>query len=283
MNRPVMNHRVTRLLLALYPRAWRDRYGAEVTSLTDELIRAGETTPLPAGLNLVAGAMMERARELAGSRNALAVMSAAVIIAMIGGAYAVTGSARPSPAPRSVAGAGCLVEPSFQVPVSTAAGARLRPAAPPRFKTPPSPARRWLGVSVAARPPVLVVRPDRVRLIRTAAPRLARPPVRALIGTAAPRLFRIAASGLVGTAAPRLGSSAKPTLALRARPESALTVKPLSAQPVESGLARTAAPVWTGLIGRSCRSSSAAQDPVSGQGQILRVRPPVPVATRVTR
>ena len=95
-----MNHRVTRLLLALYPRAWRDRYGAEVASLTDELIRAGETTPLPAGLNLVAGAAVERARALAGSRNALAVMSAAVIIAMVGRVRG-DGQRAPGPAPRA--------------------------------------------------------------------------------------------------------------------------------------------------------------------------------------
>ncbi len=132
-----MNRRVTRLLVALYPRAWRDRYGAEVTSLTDELIRAGETTPLPAGLNLVAGAMTERARELAGSRNALAVMSAAVIIAMVGGAYAVTGSAGPGPAPHAVASGNCLVQPLFQVRLSAVPGTRLQPIARAPFSDRP--------------------------------------------------------------------------------------------------------------------------------------------------
>ncbi len=122
-----MNRRVTRLLLALYPRAWRDRYGAEVASLTDELIRAGETTPLPAGLNLVAGAAVERARALAGSRSALAVTSAAVIVAMVGGAFVVTGGARPGSGPRGLASANCLVEPPLQVVFPAAV--RLRPTA----------------------------------------------------------------------------------------------------------------------------------------------------------
>ena len=53
-----------RWLLALYPRAWRDRYGKEVGDLADELIRAGDTTPLRAGLDLVAGAAMERGRAI---------------------------------------------------------------------------------------------------------------------------------------------------------------------------------------------------------------------------
>ena len=50
-----MNRRLLRALLALYPRAWRDRYGAEVAHLTGELIAAGETTPLAGALNLMAG------------------------------------------------------------------------------------------------------------------------------------------------------------------------------------------------------------------------------------
>jgi len=61
-------------LLALYPRAWRDRYGREVAALTDELIRAGDTTPLRAMLGLVAAAAAERARAL--SRLAMPVIAA---------------------------------------------------------------------------------------------------------------------------------------------------------------------------------------------------------------
>jgi protein-S-isoprenylcysteine O-methyltransferase Ste14 len=60
----VVNRHVQRLLLRLYPRAWRDRYGAEVTALTDELVAGGDTTGRHAGLNLLAGAVAERGRAL---------------------------------------------------------------------------------------------------------------------------------------------------------------------------------------------------------------------------
>lgn len=55
---------MNRLLLALYPRRWRERYGAEVADLAEELVRAGEVTPLRAALDLVAGAAVERGRVL---------------------------------------------------------------------------------------------------------------------------------------------------------------------------------------------------------------------------
>jgi hypothetical protein len=65
-----MNRHLLRALLALYPRSWRDRYGAELASLTEELIRAGEIAPLPAMVNLAGGAALERGRVLVGSRRA---------------------------------------------------------------------------------------------------------------------------------------------------------------------------------------------------------------------
>jgi protein-S-isoprenylcysteine O-methyltransferase Ste14 len=68
-----------RWLLALFPHAWRDRYGGEVAELTGELIRAGDTTPLRAGLDLVAAAAAERARAL--SRPAVLTTAAAAIMA----------------------------------------------------------------------------------------------------------------------------------------------------------------------------------------------------------
>jgi protein-S-isoprenylcysteine O-methyltransferase Ste14 len=75
-----------RWLLALYPRAWRDRYGREVADLTEELIRAGDTAPLRAGLGLAAAAAVERGRAL--SRPA--VLTAAAIIAATRAARAHT-------------------------------------------------------------------------------------------------------------------------------------------------------------------------------------------------
>ena len=56
--------RVAWLLMLLYPRAWRDRYGAEVLRLTRELVAAGETTPARAAL---AGALCSLHRPAAGA------------------------------------------------------------------------------------------------------------------------------------------------------------------------------------------------------------------------
>jgi hypothetical protein len=246
-----MNRRVTRLLVALYPRAWRDRYGAEVTSLTDELIRAGETTPLPAGLNLVAGAMMERARELAGSRNALAVLSAAVIIAMVGGAYAVTGSARPGPAPRAVAGGNCLVQPLFQVRLSAVPGTRLQPIARAPFSD---------------RPPRARPQPGQPRLSQPGSgrPRLSGPP------SGRPRLSRLRLRGRGLAVAVAMANPARPQVRVT-RPDRVARIRPAKINRIVR-------------IARSCeRSPAAAQEPVPGPARTLRVQPPVPVATRVTR
>jgi len=71
---------MNRRLLALYPRAWRDRYGTEVADLADELVAAGETTPLRASLGLVAGAAAERWR-IAASRAVLVPAAAAAAVA----------------------------------------------------------------------------------------------------------------------------------------------------------------------------------------------------------
>lgn len=98
-----LNRHLVRLLLALYPRAWRDRYGAEVVRLTEELIRAGETTPAQGALNLAAAAIAERGRALADSRRTVAAMAVAALIAVAGGFYA-TAHARP-PGPASAPGA----------------------------------------------------------------------------------------------------------------------------------------------------------------------------------
>ena len=73
-----MNRRV----LALYPRGWRDRYGCEVANLADELIMAGETTPLRAALGLAAGAAVERCRAVA-CRALLAAAVAACGMALL--------------------------------------------------------------------------------------------------------------------------------------------------------------------------------------------------------
>jgi protein-S-isoprenylcysteine O-methyltransferase Ste14 len=76
---------VNRRLLALYPRRWRHRYGAEVADLADELVAAGDTTPLRAALGLLAGAGAERWRVL--TTRAVLVPAAASAVAV--GAIAV--------------------------------------------------------------------------------------------------------------------------------------------------------------------------------------------------
>jgi protein-S-isoprenylcysteine O-methyltransferase Ste14 len=78
-----------RRLVALYPRAWRDRYGGEVADLTDELIREGRTTRRRAGLELVRGAAAEHGRVLARS-PAAGLGAAAAIMAGAGIGLAVT-------------------------------------------------------------------------------------------------------------------------------------------------------------------------------------------------
>jgi protein-S-isoprenylcysteine O-methyltransferase Ste14 len=65
-----------RRLLALYPRAWRERYGPEVAELSDELVRAGDTTRLRAGLDLAAGAAVERGRALSRPARRIAAAGA---------------------------------------------------------------------------------------------------------------------------------------------------------------------------------------------------------------
>jgi protein-S-isoprenylcysteine O-methyltransferase Ste14 len=89
---------VNRRLLALYPRGWRERYGAEVADLSDELIAAGDTTPLRAVIDLLGGAGVERCR-VATSRAVLVPAAAAAAVA--GGiALAVSHTLHGAPAAR---------------------------------------------------------------------------------------------------------------------------------------------------------------------------------------
>ena len=78
-----MNRHLLRVLLALYPRAWRDRYGAELAGLTEDLINAGEIRPLSAVVNLAGGAALEWGRVLAGSRYVVGEVAVAGLVAGI--------------------------------------------------------------------------------------------------------------------------------------------------------------------------------------------------------
>jgi len=86
---------MVRWTLALYPRAWRDRYGSEVASLSEELIAEGDSTPWRAGLDLITGAAVERGRALAKSRRIAVVPAVAVLVAAAGTGWALD---RPHPA-----------------------------------------------------------------------------------------------------------------------------------------------------------------------------------------
>ena len=79
---------MNRRLLALYPRGWRERYGAEVASLADELVSAGETTPLRSALGLISGAVSERWRVLASLLVPVAVVTAAVSVIALAESHA---------------------------------------------------------------------------------------------------------------------------------------------------------------------------------------------------
>jgi hypothetical protein len=110
-----MNRHLVRLLLMLYPRPWRDRYGAEVVRTTQDLIATGETTPTRGALNMAGAALAERARVLTDSSRIAVAMAVAALLAVVVSFYA-SGHARPAKPPstasaRSVTvkltGAGC--------------------------------------------------------------------------------------------------------------------------------------------------------------------------------
>jgi hypothetical protein len=287
-NHGVMNRRVTGLLLALYPRAWRDRYGAEVATLTDELIRAGETTPLPAGLNLFAGAAVERARALAASRTALAVTSAAAIVAMVGGAFVVTGSARPGSGPRAIASGNCLVEPPLQVVFP--AEVRLRPTA----GTQPTG-----SLQVQAGPgPKAVLRvqagPGSKALLQVKARPgpAAPPPVTSWPGPTGLRQAKTRPGltkeppqlkGRPGLADRPWLSRRGPTAVMRIAPQRPAWIR-ARLDKVRQARLELGRAVRVPPSARNClRTPATAQDPVPGRARKLRARPPVPAATRVTR
>jgi hypothetical protein len=83
-----LDPRLAWLLMMLYPRAWRDRYGAEVLRLTRELIAAGETTPAWAAVNLACAAVAERCRALGHSWRPAMAVAATALVAVAGGLYA---------------------------------------------------------------------------------------------------------------------------------------------------------------------------------------------------
>src|ERR1039458_4782834 len=79
-----MNSWLFRSLVALYPKAWRERYSKEVGDLSAELLAAGEVTRLRLVLELLGSAFAERVRSLHRSRFALVLSgSAALVVVMV--------------------------------------------------------------------------------------------------------------------------------------------------------------------------------------------------------
>jgi hypothetical protein len=79
-----MSERTTRWALWLHPRPWRDRYGNEISDLSDELVKAGETTRFRLILGLLASAVREWVR-VAYRRPRQVALGAAMMIAVVGG------------------------------------------------------------------------------------------------------------------------------------------------------------------------------------------------------
>ena len=82
-------------LVALYPRGWRERYGAEVAALTRELVTAGQMGRLRAGLDLVAGAAAEWRRLAVRQVNLVPAAVAAAGVTLVVRATAGGGARRP--------------------------------------------------------------------------------------------------------------------------------------------------------------------------------------------
>ena len=162
-----MNRHLVRLLLMLYPRPWRNRYGTEVVRLTQDLILAGETTPARGALNMMGAALAERGRALAYSSRTAVAMVVAALLAVAGSFYA-SGHGRP-PQPPSAASAArlpakltsCVVWPqaiggvAVQARAKIAVPAGVKIAVPARATAPkPVPVTDILV-------PVTVIVPDR--------------------------------------------------------------------------------------------------------------------------
>jgi hypothetical protein len=100
-----LDPRLAWLLMMLYPRAWRARYGAEVLRLTRELIAAGETTPARAAVNLACAAVVERCRALGHSWRPALAMSVAALLALAAGLSVTSHAQRAVSASAAPAGA----------------------------------------------------------------------------------------------------------------------------------------------------------------------------------
>jgi hypothetical protein len=127
-----LDPRLAWLLMMLYPRAWRDRYGAEVLRLARELIAAGETTPARAAVNLACAAFVERCRALGHSWRPAIAVSVAALLALAAG-LSVTSHVHRAASASAPSAPAALVRFLCSFP---------RPAPGSRRSLPPGPGRR---------------------------------------------------------------------------------------------------------------------------------------------
>jgi len=78
-----MSRWLRRFALALYPRAWRRRYGQELEDLCDECAERGETAPLQLGAGVLVAALRERSRSLSSSRPRRALVAGVAVLALL--------------------------------------------------------------------------------------------------------------------------------------------------------------------------------------------------------
>jgi hypothetical protein len=78
-----MSNRLFRLLSALYPREWRERYAHELADLCDEFAEAREVGRWRLGLNIVVTASVERLRPLRQSGRRLVIGGGATAVVVL--------------------------------------------------------------------------------------------------------------------------------------------------------------------------------------------------------
>lgn len=109
MTRPSFVEKV----LHLYPRAWRDRYGAEIEDLVDEVTAHGEFSSTRVTLGLIVSALWQRIRAIRPSRRTLSLTGSTLALAAIL-LVVVTHGPRPAHPPRPSIG-----ETKGTIPAST--------------------------------------------------------------------------------------------------------------------------------------------------------------------
>jgi hypothetical protein len=85
-----MNSWLFRSLVALYPKAWRERYADEVGDLSAELLEAGETTRLHLALELARSSLAERVRSLHRGRSMVVLSGSTALVVVVVAAFLAT-------------------------------------------------------------------------------------------------------------------------------------------------------------------------------------------------